>query len=199
MDAPFPIASIFASLAVVAGLALLYLRWKERKRHDRLARYGVAGGWGLIAAGIVLWAISGRKDIALSVAVCFVMAAALVFVILHGLRLPAPRRQTRARPDSERDGLDLGAGYWSRFMARLFGSLVVAPLFGAAAGAFSRKLAFGFEADRLMIMAFVMLFATAAALVGQLFAARPWRACAGLAVAAVLLATPVYAPMLWAS
>lgn len=195
MGGPSPVAPVFASLAILAGLALLYLRQRDRRRHDLIARYGVAMGWALIAAGLIGWAMPGAADVGVSLGATLLCCAALIAVAARGLRTPAPARAPRARGESDRDGLDLGRGYRSRVIARLTGAVVAAPAFGLTAGVLWRALVPGDAADRLIGMAFVAVIATAAAWVAQLASLRPWRVCAGLALAAAVMAVPVYLPM----
>jgi len=200
MGGPSPVAPVFASLAILAGLALLYLRQRDRRRHDLIARYGVALGWALIAAGLIGWAMSGAADVGVSLGATLLCCAALIAVAARGLRTPAPARAPRARGESDRaesdgDELDLGRGYRSRVIARLTGAVVAAPAFGLTAGVLWRALVPGDAADRLIGMAFVIVIATAAAWVAQLASLRPWRVCAGLALAAAVMAVPVYLPM----
>ena len=190
MFVPF-IARLAASLCLMAGLAVLYLRWRDRHR----GRWLVAVGWGLVAAGVFGWLMSGHGDVTLSDGIVAVMMAALAGIVAHGVTLPAKVKATRLRAESEHDGLDLGQGYWSRAAARTLGCIAAAPAFGLLMGTLWRAYVPGDEADTIMMMAVIACIATPAAWVIQLASTRPWRAFAALGAASAILAAVIYLPM----
>jgi hypothetical protein len=193
---------LFASLSLGLGLAALYLRWRDRKASNKSQdwrRFAVPAGWGLIVLGLNGWLFSGAGDVAVSDAVTLVMMLAIAVIGAHALTLDGPKKAVRARsepnPESDNDGLELGRGYWSRVAARMLGCVVAAPAIGLMAGALWRAYAPGDKADTLMMMATIALLVMPVAWVIQLASTRPWRAFAGLALAAVTAAAFIYVPM----
>ncbi len=180
-----------ASLCLCAGLALLYLRWRDRQR----GRWRVATGWGLVVLGLVGWLVSGHGDVAVSDGAVAVMVLALAVVAWHATSLPAPAKAPRPRAGSEHDGLDLGRGYWSRAVARTLGCVIAAPAAGLMIGILWRAYVPGTEADTLMMMAIIACLVTAGAWVVQLASTRPWRALMALVLTAVVAAALIYLPM----
>ncbi|WP_443749839.1 hypothetical protein [Asticcacaulis solisilvae] len=179
-----------AGLCLLAGLALLYLRWRDRAR----SRWFVSAGWVLAVAGLTGWTLGGSADVALSNAVTLAMTAALAVIAGHALTLPKAAKAARERT-VEDDNLPKRPGYWSRVAARLLGTVVAAPAAGLMAGTLWRAYGPGDEADGLMMMATIAIAVMAGGWVWQLADIRPWRSFAGLSVAAVLIAALVYLPM----
>ena len=182
-----------ASLGLCSGLALLYLRWRSPKRVGRLA---VAAGWGVIAVGVAGWTLGGHGDVALSDAAVLAMVAALVVIAGHAATLPAAKAG-RTRGKAGDDRLVLGRGYWGRVVARLLGTLLVAPAAGLMVGALWRAYGPGDDADRLMAMAIIAVLVMAAAWVAQLMSARPWRMLGVVSLLTVVAAGLIYLPMGW--
>lgn len=180
-----------ASLAFCAGLALLYLRWRDR----RMSRLFVTAGWGLVGLGVLGWACAGHGDVFVSDAVTGVMMAATVAFTGHGLTLAPAKKAAPARAESDNDGMDLGRGYWSRAAARLLGCIIAAPAAGLMAGTLWRAYVPGAEADTIMMMAVLACLVTAAAWVMQLASTRPWRTLAIVSAIAVSAAAIIYLPM----
>lgn len=178
-----------ASLCLLAGVAVLYLRWRDKGRPRGL----VATGWGLVVAGLGGWLFGGNADVALSNAVTLVMTAALAAIAANALTIPKPSRAMRDRA-VEDDNLPR-PGYRRRVAARVLGTVAAAPAAGLMAGTLWRAYVPGDKADGLMMMAAIAVFVTAGGWVWQLADARPWRSCIGMAAAAALIAAGIYLPM----
>lgn len=198
MRGDVPTLPIIASLGLCLGLALLYLRWRQRTGRGLLARYGVAAGWAIIAAGLMIWTAVRPSDVNMCIGLSLFPCLALAIVVLNGLKLPVPSRPSR-NPGAEREvnpapPRHYGHNGWSRMIARLLGSVVLSPAFGLMAGLFWRAIVPGNDADRLIGLAFVTVIAMALAWVAQLVTRHAWRVCAVLALTSGGMAIFMYAP-----
>lgn len=183
-----------AVAALAAGLACLFLSWRARTAPIERRRYGAAGGWALIALGVVIWAHDVGPDVGAAQAVAVAILLALVGVGAHSLSQPAPRKTPRepARPASAAP--PAGRRVSSRLLARLVGSLAAAPALGVALGLVFMRWGPGSEATRLVAMAFAVVLGAAAALVYALASARPGRAAGLLAGGVAVLSLSLLIP-----
>lgn len=186
------LALCIAGTAALAGGALVLRRcWAQGPTDTGPWRYGVGGGWLLIAAGLALFVAATKPDYGLALGTLVAMAAPLVLVMPAAARwAPRPPRQ------EERDQAPPPAGKRSRSIARLVGCLLLAPILGLAAALAWRAYVPGVPADKLVGAAFAAPAAFAAAMVAVLGVARPWRAVGVVGALAVLLAAAVFLPRL---
>ena len=172
---------LLGSLALAAGLLAVFLTWRRPGVRTGAWVYALPAGWMAIVIGLILWGTSTHLDQGLALGSVLVMTLACALVAGQGLKLitqPAKVQRTRTL---ESDGVSLGRGYWSRFAARLTGSLIVAPAAGAAVGLLWPIVFHGEDATRIMGVAILAVSAATAALVYQLSSRRPWRAFAIIA------------------
>ena len=183
---------LIASLGLCSGLACLYLHWREPRRYRRA---WLAAGWSLIALGVMGWLWDGSADVALSDAVTLAMVLALGLIAGHAATLAPASRVTRTRASSDNDGLVLGRGYWSRVVARLLGFGLAAPAAGLTMGALWYARVPGEAADRLMMMAAIVVVVMAISWVVQLASTRPWRCLAIVTAVAGTAAVLAFLPL----
>lgn len=166
--------AIGGGLATLAGLALLYLKWRGGLGRGGGWRFAVAGGWGLILLGLGLWAASGKGEFGLTLGALVLMLAALGLIggrTAADLRPAArPRRAPRepAAPPPRPGGA-------SRAAARGLGCLLLAPAVSLLAALLTRAHVPGQPADILIAAAMVTPLAWTLVFVVVLAAARPWR------------------------
>lgn len=177
--------------AVGGGVLVLRRCWAQGSTSAGPWRYGVAGGWALVAAGLGAFVAATKPDYGLAVGALVAMAAPLVLV------MPAARGWAPRPPrQEERDQPPPPAGKRSRSIARLVGCLLVAPILGLAAAVAWQAHVPGVPADKLLGAACIAPIAFAAAMVASLGAARPWRVTGASAVLAAVLAAAVFLPRL---
>ncbi len=191
MSATLPITG---TLAVFAGLLLLFLAWRRKAPRTGMWRLALPASWGLLGAGMLAWSLSTHADQGLALGVVVVMMLACGLVAWQGLRQVGQPVKVQTVREIASDSLALGAGYWGRVVVRLAGSVVVVPGLGFAVGGLWYTYGPGHEADRLMGMAMASLIFAAAGWVIQLASRRPWRACLGLALVTVVAAGLAFLP-----
>ena len=168
-----------------AGISILFLHWRARRRHGGGF---LAAGWALIALGAAPWLLSVAPDRALALAMFAPMAFGLAFLTpdaLPRLSANAARKKPKQFSNTEENETPK-AGSALRNAGRWFAALIAAPLLALAGAAAYQALVPGSIADRTVFSGFVAIAIWTAAILCLLAASKPWRT-AGIACACALI------------
>lgn len=168
-----------------AGIYMLFLHWRARRRHSGGF---LAAGWALIALGAAPWFLSVAPERALAMAAFAPMVIGLAFLAPDALpRLRSKRAPKKFKPASTTEDNETPlAGSFLRNAGRWFCALIAAPILALAGAAAYQAFIRGSIADRTVFSGFVAIAVWTSAILWLLAASRPWRA-AGIACACALI------------
>jgi hypothetical protein len=174
-----------------AGIYILFLHWRARRRHGGGF---LAAGWALIALGAAPWFAGVSPERALAIAAFAPMIAGLAFLAPDALpRIGAKAARKKSKPVPEAEGRQ--APEPKRFLrnaGRWFAALIAAPLLALAGAATYQALAPGSIADRTVFSGFFAIVVWTAAILWLLATSKPWRASGAACAIAALLGAAVY-------
>lgn len=174
-----------------AGIYILFLHWRARRRHGGGF---LAAGWALILLGAAPWFFGVSLERAMALAAFAPMAFGLAFLAPDALpRLGAGATRKKLNPVSDAgDSEALRPGSTLRNAGRWFAALIAAPLLALAGAAAFQALIPGSIADRTVFSGFLAIAIWTAALLWLLADAKPWRAVGFACAGALLLSALVF-------